>query len=651
MSEPPPLPSQAAAGDPAREAQELRRFSERCTDALAGCLQRDGTLLDPASGSPVPDDHYAATFTALALVLREPDDGAWRTLLARWADLPPQRRGHAPFNRLALLLLRDTLQHRGALDGELAALVARALAACRTAEAYPSNNWVLLARACALLEAPAGPPRAAAAARVGECLARWITPAGGFIDGPPLAEGGPASTPITYHAKFLLVLLVLRLGAPDSCTEAGPALARGLAWLLAFTDESGRAGGFGRSSHALYGYGCLLALGAHGLRAGDERSRRAWAVGSRRLRLQLESVRRDDGLLSITLNPATGAAGGWDDYMHLLVYNAWTAGLLAWLLALPSELAEEAPLPEPDAAALGRRAEQLAVDERAGLLAARGARGLACLSLAGQPVQGFGDRHADLRYGGALPFHIVIDGQARVAPPCRLRVEALAAQPALGGWTPVVRRGERLYALQRFDAVERCEEGGRVLVLARGEPSAVAAGRSARAGPAWMADQLDHYLLAGRRRRRAGLSPARLEGHHAAVALAFDAEAGWLAHVVALAGRDSEALLLNPHGHALLAGGELLPLRRAVFGEEVGDGVDAAHAALVASVELPCSLAGGRGACAAPRAWPARELVLVTLLGPPGAAPDAAWPLRWDAGLRRLVLPWTEVELLPPRAG
>jgi hypothetical protein len=204
--------------------------------------------------------------------------------------------------------------------------VARALAACRTAEAYPSNNWVLLARACALLEAPAGPPRAAAAARVGECLARWITPAGGFMDGPPRPEGGPASTPITYHAKFLLVLLVLRLGAPDSCTEAGPALARGLAWLLAFTDESGRAGGFGRSSHALYGYGCLLALGAHGLRAGDERSRRAWAVGCRRLRLQLESVRRDDGLLSITLNPATGAAGGWDDYMHLLVYNAWTAG-------------------------------------------------------------------------------------------------------------------------------------------------------------------------------------------------------------------------------------------------------------------------------------------------------------------------------------
>ena len=636
---PPPLPSEAAAGDPAREEQEVRRFSERCTDALAGCLQRDGTLLDPASGGPAPDDHYAATFTALALMLREPEDRAWQGLLQRWADLPPQRRGHAPFNRLALLLLRDTLQHRGALDGELAALVARGLGACRTAGAYPSNNWVLLARACALLEAPAGPARAAAAARVSECLARWITPAGGFIDAPPLPDGGPVSTPITYHAKLLLVLLVLRFGAPDACTEVGPALARGLAWALAFTDESGRAGGFGRSSHALYGYACLLALGAHGLRAGDERSRRAWAVGSRRLRLQLESARRDDGLLSITLNPATGAAGGWDDYMHLLVYNAWCAGLLAWLLALPAEAADEAPLPELEATALGRRPEQLAVDERAGLLAARGARGLACLSLAGQPVQGFDERHADLRYGGALPFHVVIDGQARIAPPVRVRVEALAAQPALAGWTPLVRHGERLYALQRFETLERHAEGGRTLVVARGEPTAVAADRPAR-GPAWMADQFDHYLLAGRRRRSRGLSPARLAGHIGAVALAFDAEQGWLAHVVALAGRASSAVLLNPHGHALLTGGTLLPLRCAVAGE-----IEPPPGALLSAVALPCSMAGGRGACAAPQPWPERERVLLTVLGPADAS--TAPPVYWDETRRRLLLPWAEVELLP----
>ena len=641
---PPPLPSEAPADDPRREEQELRRFSERCTAALAACLTPEGTLRDPASGSPVPDDHYAATFTALALVLREAEDRDWARLVERWAALPRRRRGHAPFNRLALLLLRDTLQRRGALDEPARALVARALAACRVAADYPSNNWVLLARACTLLEAPAGPARAAAATAVAEALGRWLTPAGGFIDGPPRPGDGPPSTPITYHAKLLLVLLVLRLGAPDACPQAGPALARGLAWLLAFTDESGRAGGFGRSSHALYGYACVLALCAHGLRAGDERSRRAWAVGSRRVRLLLESVRRDDGLLSITLNPATGAAGGWDDYMHLVVYNAWVAGLLAWLLAQPEERGADAPLPEPEMAALGSQPQALACDERAGLLAARGPRGLACLSLAGQPVQGFGERHADLRYGGALPFHVVIDGQARVAPPVRVRLDALLERPELAGWTPVVRAGDRLYALQRFDEVERHGEGGRVLVVARGEPTALSAERSARGSPAWLAAQVDHYLRRGRGRRARGLVPPRLSGHRAAVALAFDSEQGWLAQVVALEGRASDAVLLNPHGHALLAAGDLLPLCTARYA--AGPSCTPPGAAVV----LPCSMAGGHGACAPPLAWPERELLLVTVLGPAGAAPDLPLPLWWEGERRRLVLAWAEAELLrqPP---
>jgi len=639
---PPPLPSEAPADDPAREEAELRRFSERCSAALEACLQPDGTLLDPAAGSPVPDDHYAATFTALALVLREADDRGWMALLERWAALPGERRGHAPFNRLALLLLRDTLQRRGPLAADVAPLLARALDACRVADDYPSNNWVLLARACTLLEAPSGAQRAAAAARVSEALGRWLTPAGGFIDGPSRPADGPPSTPITYHAKLLLVLLVLRLGAPDACLEAGPALAHGLAWLLAFTDESGRAGGFGRSSHALYGYGCMLALCAHGLRSGDERSRRAWAVGSRRTRLLLESVRRDDGLLSITLNPEGGAAGGWDDYMHLLVYNAWAAGLLAWLLAQPAER-RDAALPEPELSALGERADALACDAQAGLLAARGPRGLACLSLGGQPVQGFGERHADLRYGGALPFHVVIDGQARVAPPVRVRLEALLERPALAGWTPVVRAGGRLFALQRFDVVERHAEGGRVLIVARGEPSVLAAELRARGGPAWVAAQVDHYLLGGRHRRTRGVSPARLAGHRAAVALAFDAEQGWLAQIVVLPGRRTDATLLNPHGHALLRAGTLLPVRRA---RQAGAGTPVAPLPLGAAIDLPCSLAGGRGACAPPLPWPEHEQLLVTMLGPASASADAPLPLRWDPERRRLVLPWCEAELL-----
>jgi hypothetical protein len=56
-------------------------------------------------------------------------------------------------------------------------------------------------------------------------------------------------------------------------------------------------------------------------------------------------------------------------------------------------------------------------------------------------------------------------------------------------------------------------------------------------------------------------------------------------------------------------------------------------------------MAGGLAACEPPRAWPEHDLLLVTLLGPAGAADGEPLPLRWDAGRRRLVTSWTEVEL------
>lgn len=672
----------SAGGEPELEEAELRRFGERTATALAACVLPDGRLLDPASGGPAPDDHYAASFAALALALREAGDPAWRQVLARWAGLPAARRGHAPFNRLAVLLLRDTLQHRGPLDDETAELLERALASCRTAESYPSNNWVLLARACALLESAPGHERSAAAARFSECVSRWFTPAGGFIDGPPGADDGPPSTPstpITYHAKALLVLLLVRLGAPESCPETEGALARGLTWLLAFTDEAGRAGGFGRSSHALFGYGCMLALAAHGARSGPEHDRRAWALGARRLRLLLESMRRDDGLLWITLNPQRGAAGGWDDYMHLVVYNAWAAGLLAWLLGQP---ADQTPLPEPALEALGERPQSLACDERAGLLAVRGPRGLACLSLQGQPVQGFDERHVDLRSGGMSFFHVVLDGQPRVAPPVRVTVEELLAHPELGGWTPVLQVGAQLYGLQRFERVERHVAPGRALLVGHGTPTALHAASAAFGSRAWLGAQLDHYVAGGQRRRRRGLAPPRLDGHAAAVALVFDAVDGWFAQVVALAGRRSEALLLNPGCAALLPGGVLMASRHelhrsagrgdrasgargaaraagavdavdAVDGGDGGDGAVATGAAEPDAVafELPSSMAGGTAQCGGPLAWPEHDLVLLHVRerSQPGAERPAA-PLSWDAERGRLVLPWAEVELLPARA-
>jgi hypothetical protein len=653
--------SEAAAADPALEEQQLARFVERTTVALAACLGPDGELLDPASGSATPPDHYAETFTALALALRDAADERWRLLFARWRRHPARARGHAPFNRLALLLLRDSLQRRGQLGIEEAGWITEGLAACPLRARYPSNNWVLLAAACRLLEAATPARRRAADKRLARLLARWTTPAGGFVDYPAQPDAAEVTTPITYHAKALLVLLLVKLGAPES--EAPRRLARGTAWLLAFTDERGRAGGFGRSNHALFGYACMLAVYAHGMRAAaGERERRAFAVGVRRLRLLLEDRRREDGLLSITLNPLTGAAGGWDDYMHLSVYNAWTAGLLAWLLAreapvreaasasvgvpasAPASAAEpaEAGFDAPDLSGLGAEPQVLAQDERAGLLALRGRRGMALLSTRGQPVQGLGERHADLRTAAALPFHLVLDGRARLAPPVRVRLEALAAHPALAGFTPVLRAGDTLYGLHRLDELRLLADGPRLLVVVRGLPVALAAPRPARGQPGWLADTVDHYVLSDRRRRARALRPPALEGHVAAVAIAVDLAAGWIAHLVRLSARSTTAVLQNPHGRALLPSGEALTLRRATW---VGGASVATEAGDADTAELPSALGGGRGACAAPQAWPAAGGAWLTVLGPPGAPTDDPQPLRYDAGAARLSVPWGELSL------
>ena|GEM_PF-2309230 len=643
-------PPEGGGADPAAEEALLARLVERTTAGLLALVGADGALHDPVDGGESPPDHYAATFTALALATRREPDPQWRLPLDRWLALPARARGHAPFNRLALLLLRDHLQRRGALPEEDRLRLARGLRACPTAARHPSNNWVLLAAVCATLEARPGAGRRLAAARLARLAQRWFTAAGAFIDAPAQPAGRPVSTPLGYHAKALLVLHLAQLSSEEAVPPG--ILPRGLAFLLAQTDGRGQCGGFGRSSHALFGSAATLALCLCGLRGtADERARRGWALGARRLRLLLEATRRADGLLSLNPNPATGADGGWDEYMHLTVYNAWCAGLLGWLLARPSG-PDDPPLPAPDFTGLGRMPEVLALDERAGLLAVRGARGAAWLSLRGQPPQGYGPLDADLRWGGTLPFHLVLEGRPIVPPPVRVSVLRLAREPVLAGWTPLVESGGRLFALQRWQACDVHADGSRVLLVARGRPAAVASLPPARGSAAWLVENVDHALLGDRGRRRLGERPDALAGVTATAAFLADAQEGWCAALLLLSGaKGRDARLLNPHGRALLSDGRALPLRVARFrfaetpAPAVVGGLVAPRLASVHEVALPAALPDGLGACGAPLEWPAEDLLLVTLVGPGGAAPGDALPLRVEAEERRLVTSWATVPL------
>ena len=145
-----------------------------------------------------------------------------------------------------------------------------------------------------------------------------MTTVGGFIDYPPRPQRrGQGATPVTYHHKALFVAVVAAWYTGDDRWR--PRIERLLQWTLLCWDGAGHVGGFGRSTHALFGEACLLAslllLGAGG--APHRGSAHADMLDGV-LRRWHKQFRADDLL---QLNPAAAGAyrTGYDGYMHLSV--------------------------------------------------------------------------------------------------------------------------------------------------------------------------------------------------------------------------------------------------------------------------------------------------------------------------------------------
>ena len=138
---------------------------------------------------------------------------------------------------------------------------------------------------------------------------------------------------MAYHHKALFVATVAAWWSGDQ--RWAPILTKLLDWTLLSWDGDGYVGGFGRSNHALFGDACLLAAL---LLIGAAQPEQRAAIPGRMLAGVLQRWRhqfRADGLLWLTPADAMaqtqlGARSGWDEYMHLSVYNAWTAAILAW---------------------------------------------------------------------------------------------------------------------------------------------------------------------------------------------------------------------------------------------------------------------------------------------------------------------------------
>ena len=582
------------------------KLVDACLGLLVEALQHqidpELGLMDPLSGGATPPDHYGQLSAAVAVRLHGLRGGAcdslWKTPLAVWQELEEPQTGHAPFNRFLLNLLAETDNPEPGGYRDSAELHRLAAARCPLNRAYPSNNWCLLADLCRLLETEPGqaqPPNL----RLQQSFDRWMTPAGGFIDFParPRSPSGVA-TPIAYHHKALFVAAVAAEYSGDDTWW--PRIQRLLDWIHLAHDGHGWVGGYGRSTHSLFGDGCLVAalvlLGAADPQREDDDSLAQLLAG---VLTRLDSQRRtNDGFFWLTPSCAPGAAGGWDQYMHLSVYNAWFAAIVAWAryrrerhpvgdwalnlsrvggIEGAQPRAQEAFTPRPD---IQR------VQSDCGLSL--------WFSAQGQPPQAFSREEVDLRYAGGVPCHGRCGDRVVLPAAVRVQAEDLLDQPAVAGWTPVFQINERLFGLTDFESfsVSRDETG--VEYRLTGCPRALLK-RPADSISTRLIAALDWRLGLGWGKREA-LRRERLATVRGTLTLRLCDETPMLSVHWGLENEDGRRIqYLNPCGHALMA--SAFPRDRGVTVIS-GPGSDpAASASALRRVRMPSATGEALGFC------------------------------------------------------
>jgi hypothetical protein len=515
----------------------LDALIDGCLAGLEANLSADPPALwDPHSKQDTPPSHYAYCSLALALHQRKPGSPKWQTALDAYLAIPKQKLGHHPFNRLLLLLLRDALDKDNPLAVER---VSTALQRCPLDRHYPSNNWTLLAQLCRILEGRTNPrAHQRAVADFERLLTRWMTPAGGFIDYPAKPKEGKGSTPIAYHHKalFLTAVAVLYGGAH----ALAPRLQALLDWAIQWIDQGGLCGGFGRTNHGLFGDACLLSSLTLLQRSGacsDPNLISTLARIARRLHRQ----QREDGLIWLT---PTGTEG-WDDYMHLSVYDAWFVATLAWAGAIHlQKFAQTINWAEPT--------EGLFMDEVAGLLAwrARSKHGMleAMISTTGQPAQGLSRSQIDLRYSGGIPFNLTLSGASVASPPIRVPNKQLRQAPhSTGGYSLIFEYEHAIYGLGslRVITLESLDRELNLTLHARLLPLT---SQSMRIGVlARFVSALDWRLLGSRLTKHRILHPKSLLGFDCELTLSISATTLLMTQRWAISSKCLKPLLLlNP---------------------------------------------------------------------------------------------------------
>lgn len=320
------------------------------------CLCRwqrnDGALYDHNVASTLDDQYHYANLTLSAVVLSTlQSDAALYDIavksLGYYLSVPLDKKISAvDFSNFALLmtclLLRDSQDHQ-AFKRMLRDYIEKMHhhAVVDGKHAY-GNNFITMRAVNHLLRYKIlgyCDDEKQAYALIGSSL-QWQFPDGVFYDYPRSFNDAAGVPSLTYHAKMTLMTLLFGIISREQHIIASGL--RGLDALSGLMARDGEAFYYGRSNNALYGYASgmyAMQLAAAYLKNGPKALE--YQGCARRLAGFINRQKAEDGHLHIVPNKDEGRRCGYDSYMYITVYNAFTMSML-----LLSAMVKDIPLSE-----------------------------------------------------------------------------------------------------------------------------------------------------------------------------------------------------------------------------------------------------------------------------------------------------------------
>ncbi|MBU0651161.1 hypothetical protein KKC59_04545, partial [bacterium] len=233
-------------------------------------------------------------------------------------------------------------------------------------------------------------------------------------------------------------------------------LIKGLDALYSLMPPGGEVLCYGRSSHSVLGYASALAAYEKAIGFIEDKEKRSqYADAVCRLRRVLEKFICEDGHVRVVLNEDKTTKSGWDDYMHLSFYNAFTAALLLMLK----------PNPNVDYK-LSELKQGLVVLQKSGLARYLNKDTYSFFTLKGQGILNDSIYFCDIRYAGMQINLFQYKNKNIIGNPCINKTDIL--DPANAGFVPFIEQSGKKYFVKKFDQVDFGQTENFVFCIGRG---------------------------------------------------------------------------------------------------------------------------------------------------------------------------------------